>query len=271
MAGTGKKWLIGCGAGCGLIILLNILIFVGAGVFIARPMNKVAESQKILSKELGKAADFIPEADGLTPERMEIFLAVRDRLIPSCEKFEKAAVGFQAMEELDKGEDDPSLGEVFKGLGKFMGSFKGMVVEMSEVMKIRNEALMEMGMGMGEYTWIYVLSYNSWLGFSPNTGVEEDSGEFTARQKNLISDLMEHHAGSLSSSGREEEAEIWRREQKKLDWNDDGVPFDEESLPAEIRTALEPYRTRLLELYCEPMSEFDLGMIKKKGMSIHSN
>ena len=31
----------------------------------------------------------------------------------------------------------------------------------------RNEALLAQGMGLGEYTWIYALTYHVWLGHAP--------------------------------------------------------------------------------------------------------
>ena len=271
MAGTGKKWLIGCGVGCGVTILLNIFLFVGAGIFFTRPMNKAATSQKDLTEAFGTPGQYVPEAGSLTPARIEIFLAVRARLLPSCEEFENVVFGFQAMEKLDNNEEEPSMGEIFKGLGKVMGSIKGLAMEMGEVLEIRNKALLEMDMGMGEYTWIYVLSYNSWLGYAPNVGIDSDGGEFSSREQKLIVDLMDSHAESLEASGRLDEAQIWRSESKKLGWSDGGIPFADSSLPEEIRAVLEPYRVRLEASYCEAMSEFDLGLIEKKGLSFHSN
>ncbi len=272
MAGTGKKWLIGCGVGCGVVILLNIILFLGAGVFFARPMNKAVSSQKKLSEVHGEPNDYVPAVDSLTPQRIEAFLAVRRELMPSCEEFEEIAGGFAAMDELDNGGEDPSTKEVFKGLGKVMSSIGGLVTTMSEVMELRNEALLEQDMGMGEYTWIYVLAYNSWLGFKPNTGIDSsDGGNFNSREQGLIADLMEAYAGALVEVGRSEEAEIWHREVEKMDWSETGVPFSGRSLPPEISGALEAYRTRLEDVYCAPMSEFDLGQIKKKGLSFHSN
>ena len=271
MAGTGKKWLIGCGVGCGVIILLNIFFFVGAGIYFTRPMNKAVDSQKKLNEVLGPANEYVPEIGSLTPARMETFLAVRAELLPSCEEFEKVASGFQAMDELGDQEEEPSMGELFKGLGQVMGSVKGLVMEMSEVLEIRNVALLEQGMGMGEYTWIYVLSYNSWLGNAPNVGIDSDGGNFSSREQRLIVDLMENHAESLASAGRADDAQIWFDEIKKLEWDDGGVPFANGVVPLEIRMVLEGYRSRLEESYCAPMSEFDLGELKKKGMSYHSD
>lgn len=272
MAGTGKKWLIGCGAGCGITILLNIIMVIGAGFLFTQPMNKAASSQKELTAAYGEPNDFVPAVDGLTAERIESFLAVRTRLMPSCAKFEDIVGGFEAMDELDKGGDEPSAKEIFQGLGKVMGSVKGLVMEMGEVLEIRNDALMVEDMGLGEYTWIYVLSYNSWLGYAPNTGIDNaDGGDFSSRERGLVEDLMNAHADALAEIGRSAEAELWRKELEKLDYSDSGIPFENGSLPLEITGALEGYRSRLEESYCAPMSEFDLGVIKKKGMSFHAN
>ncbi len=272
MAGTGKKWLIGCGVGCGVTILLNIILFVGAGFLFTKPMTKAANSQKELTAAYGVPNDFVPEVGGLTPQKIEAFLAVRAELMPSCEEFEGVAGGFAAMDELDQGGDEPSAKEIFMGLGKVMGSVKGLVMEMGEVLEIRNHALMAEDMGLGEYTWIYVLAYNSWLEYEPNTGIDSsDGGSFSSREQGLIEDLMNAHAGALAEAGRNDEAELWREEADKLDWSDTGVPFQNSELPKEITDALESYRSRLESSYCAPMSEFDLGVIKKKGMSFHAN
>ena len=272
MAGTGKKWLIGCGVGCGVTILLNIILFAGAGFLISQPMNKAVNSQKKLTEAFGKPNDFVPGADSLTPQRLEAFLAVRQVLIPSCEECEDIADGFAVMEELDSGGDEPSTKEIFQGLGKVMGSVKGLATQMGEVMELRNEALMEQEMGMGEYTWIYVLAYNSWLSYEPNTGIEKTGGgNFNVRERSLIEDLLMAHADALANAGRFEEVEVWRKEVEKMDWSDSGIPFEGIALPREITMVLEAYRSRLEEAYCPPMSEFDLGQIKKKGLSFHSN
>lgn len=272
MAGTGKKWLIGCGVGCGVTILLNIIMFVGAGVLISRPMNEAVNSQKELAELHGSPNDYVPGVDSITPQRIEAFLAVRQELMPSCSKFKDIAGGFEAMDDLDQGGEEPSAKEIFQGLGKVMGSVKGIIMEMGEVMELRNEALMEQEMGMGEYTWIYVLAFNSWLGYEPNTGIEStDGGNFSPREKGLIEDLMNTHAEALAEAGRSEEAALWREEAETLDWSDTGIPFEGDLLPVEISTALEKYRSRLEEAYCVPMSEFDLGQIKRTGLSFHSN
>jgi len=153
-----------------------------------------------------------------------------------------------------------------------MGAVKGLVTEMGEIMEIRNEALVEQEMGMGEYTWIYVLAFNSWLGYEPNTGIEStDGGSFSQREQDLIEGLLYAHADALAAAGRLDDAELWKNEAESLGWSDTGVPFSDGSLPLEITRVLETYRSRLEAVYCPPMSEFDLGQIEKNGMSFHAD
>lgn len=270
MASTGKKWLIGCGAGCGFIILVNIILFVGAGFMLTQPMNKAVNSQEELVEVMGEPEDFVPSVDGLSPGRIQAFLAVRQELMPHCEELEKIAGNFQAMEELDE-VDEPSTKEIFQGLGKVFGGIKGMVTEMGRVIEVRNYALLEQEMGLGEYTWIYVLTYYSYLGYEPNTGIEDEGGGLNHREKGLMEDLMKNHAEALRDAGFGERAQVWLDEADKLDWLDSGVPFDGGDLPEEVLLVLESYRLRLEESYCPPMADMDLGQIEKKGMSFHSH
>ena len=84
MAGAGKKWLLGCGIGCGLIVL----VFAGIGTVGYFGVKKFADrAEKIeatfdrMDAEYGQPSDFVPELDGSVPgHRMEVFLAVRDEM-----------------------------------------------------------------------------------------------------------------------------------------------------------------------------------------------
>ena len=63
MAGTGRKWLIGCGVGCGAVVLLGILLSVGGSLYMMRPFNKAVEAQKALEVEFGSRDSYIPPAE----------------------------------------------------------------------------------------------------------------------------------------------------------------------------------------------------------------
>lgn len=272
MAGSGKKWLIGCGVGCAAFTLLMILITVGGGILMMRPFNNAVDNQKELTAKYGAREDYIPLPDSITPDRIKRFLTVRMELMTHCDEFLEISGSFQKMEELDKQGEDPPIGEVLKGVGNIMGSVFSVAGEIGALNASRNNELLKNGMGLGEYTWIYILVYNSWLGHSPNTGLEGDGeGRFSASEIELMGQLMNNHARALEEVGRTKEANLWRDEVGRLKRSEGGVPFCSGNLPIEITAALTPYRSKFENSYCEAMAEFELGRVKKKGLTFHSD
>ena len=271
MAGTGKKWLIGCGAGCAASVLLSILLSVGGALFMTRPMNKAVDAQKVLTAEFGTREDFTPPPR-LRPGRIKVFLAVRREVMVSCDKFQDFMADFQAMDELDNGEGEPEVGQVLGGLKGVMGSVFGLVGALGETTRIRNQALKDNGMGMGEYTWIYILGFNSYLGKAPNTGIDSREGRgYHGSMLRLISTLMENHALALEEAGNPKAAEIWRDEIARLKRVDEGVPFSEGRLPDDLAEAFAPFRKHLEKYYCPALAEIDLDRIEKRGMSFQAH
>ena len=261
MAGTGKKWLVGCGVGCGSLILISILFSVVGGFFFMRPLDRAVESQKVLADVYGEFDGFRPPAR-LDPERITIFVTIRRDMMSLCPKFEAITARFRAMDEIDDTED-PSPGQIFQGLKGVMGAVFGMGQAMGEVLQVRNEALQEHGMGLGEYTWIYVMT--------PNTGIDRPEGAgYRGHKLGVIVTLMGNHAEVLDAAGRLEDAAVWRNEAGRLQRVDEGVPFAGGALPASLARSLAPYRDHLEKTYCPAMAEFDLDRIEKKGMSYHT-
>lgn len=271
MAGTGKKWLIGCGVGCAAFMLIGIVLTVGGGFLMMRPFNQAVDQQAELIEIYGHRQDYVPSPDGITRDRLKSFLAVRASLEDYCDRFDEIAQSFREMEKLDTADEEPPMGDILKGVGNVMGSAFSMAGEIGNFTAQRNTALLAHEMGMGEYTWIYVLTYNSWLGYEPNTGFEGDQSEgFSDRESRVIKQLMLNHAEALEKVGRQEEAKIWRDEAGRLSRSEGRVPFASGNLPSEISSALIPYRTRLEGAYCPAMSQFDLNQVKKRGLSIQS-
>lgn len=269
---TGKKWLIGCGVGCGAFILLGILISVGGSLFMMRPFNKALDAQKVLVEEFGSREAYVPGPQGITVDRMEKFLAVRRALTPMCEEFRKIGDSFAAMDELDKGGKDPSKGEVLKAVGSLTGDIFGMVGNIGEFTRLRNEALLANDMSLGEYAWIYVLAYNSWLGHVPNQDFDEKEGRgYSSSERKLMQTLVLNHAEALAEAGLEEKAALWEEEAGRMKRSESGVPFQDREPPGELIRQFLPFEMELTEIYCEATSSFELNRIKKKGFSIHTD
>lgn len=270
MAGSGKKWLLGCGLGCGIPILVSIVLTIGGGIVMMKPFTKAIDSQKELVAAHGQREDFVPAADGLTAERLEKFMAVRRELMPLCASFSEIGEKFHKLDNLDEGDEGPSKGELFSAIGDVMGAAFGIAGNIGRFTQTRNEALLAQDMALGEYIWIYILVYNSWLGYAPNTDFDsEGDSEFGASDRRIIRQLMRNHARALAEAGLAADAAAWGAEADHLERSDgDGVPWKEQELPAKVAAVFEPYRTALDELFCAPTAAFEFSQMKKKGFSI---
>ncbi len=274
VAGTGKKWLLGCGLGCGIPIILSIVLSVGGSMMMMKPFDRAVDAQKKLEGSYGVREDFVPAATGLTADRVRIFMAVRQSLVPMCEEFEEIGRKFERLDDMDSDGEEPSKGEIFGAVGDMMGAAFGIAGNIGRFTEARNEALLAEGMGLGEYIWIYTLVYNSWLEYPPNTDFsEEDAGGGYGRSdQKLIRKLMRNHAGALAGAGESAAAEAWEAEAGFLERRDgSGVPWVENDLPEGLVAEVEPFRADLEELYCAASSAFEFSRMKKKGLSITSD
>ena len=272
MAGSGKKWLVGCGVGCGAAVLLGILLSVGGSLYMMQPFNKAVDAQKALEAEFGTREAYIPPAEGITPDRLEAFIAVRRALVPMCEEFRKIGDSFAAMDELDKGGDEPSKGEIFIAIGGLTGNIFGMVGNIGRFTEQRNQALLDGGMSLGEYIWIYVLVYNSWQGQVPNRDFDGDAkGDMSAKEQKVVRTLVRKHAEALASAGMVAEAALWEDEADRMKRSETGVPFKDGHLPEGLTRVFQPYSGKLESLYCAATSSFEMNRIKKKGLTISSD
>ena len=84
MASKRSKWLIGCGAGCGLVVILLIAIVVAGTAYLRNSFQGVGEAERSyreLVSRYGEVEEFVPPPDGAVPaDRVELFLSVRESL-----------------------------------------------------------------------------------------------------------------------------------------------------------------------------------------------
>ncbi|MCP4571648.1 MAG: hypothetical protein GY838_04795 [bacterium] len=266
MAGTGRKWLVGCGVGCAVTALLGIIITVGGGLLMSRPLNRAASTQEELTERYGDRSAYRPPLEGLDRHQLKRFIAVRRDLQPLCVDFREIGDRFRAMDEMDSGNDDPGAGEVIKAVGGVMGAAFGMAGKLGTFSETRNKALLAQEMSLGEYAWIYVLAYNSWLAHPPNESFEEgETGLYSRAERRTLHTLLDQHADDLAEAGRLAESRLWRGEAELVMERSAGAPFTTEGLPLEIRAELEAFRHKLEDLYCPDTASFEWSQVKKKG------
>ena len=171
MARKGSVWLYGCGIGCVVAGLGLCALFMTGWFFIRNMLGgfEQAESARIkLEQAHGAPSTFTPWPGGTLPaDRLQIFLVVRERLAPHratlSGNYRKLPVTASQMKELDQAR---GFDKLVKGL--FVGRDAiSLVQEMGRYAGRRDEALLESGMGMGEYMYLYAVAYYSWLGHSP--------------------------------------------------------------------------------------------------------
>jgi hypothetical protein len=288
MAGAGKKWLIGCGIGCGLFVLVmggvGTVGYFGVKKFGDRA-DRIEGTFDQMDAEYGQPSDFVPEIDGRVPgHRMEVFLAVRDEM---GEVQQEVSDLFRTLD----GEGDAGVVDKVKAGMKFIPSLLIFIEE-------RNNIMLNLGMGVGEYQYIYSLAYYGLLGKDPSDGPgfnvvtddedsdrdswhwdikagEDDEEDIAAKREREVrrfvnkvqSHVVKNQLEALDTAGSVEglDFDIWRaelaaeaaamdRESLRFLW--------EEGLPAQIRDSLEPYRVRLDATYNDMTSILEMGLVE---------
>jgi len=265
-------WLKSCAIGCGVFTVVSIMLMIGCGVSFMRPFKDAVGVREELEAEYGTQEDYRPSIDGvIAPDRIEAFLGVREALRGECEVIGEIFGYFEKMEEMD---ETSSGGEkVSMVLGAARHVFQ-MPRAIGGYAGVRNTALLEQGMGLGEYTFIYVLSYYSML---QKDVIAEDlkiNDENTSdRVRRTLREMLRHQLEDLRAAGSDPDFEITLRDEIiRLDENDNALPW-QNGLPPATLASIEPFRTRIDTLWCAPASPFALSINRQgnKGFSITSD
>jgi hypothetical protein len=288
MAGAAKKWLTGCGIGCGLLLVLSL----GAGTIgyigVRKAMDRgegIEEGFDRLRAEYGGPAEYVPGPDGSVPTgRMEVFLAARRSMA------EERKTAGDVLRVLDGQEVDG-------GQPNFIQKAKAgiqLIPAMMTFIEQRNDVLLTEGIGLGEYLYIYSLSYFNLLdkdltdgpsftltsddedndnrGFQWNAGPQGEKGDTREDRERTIrkylhriqlkmarNQLQNLDARGGSAEDRERlEAEIalMEAEPLRLLW--------ETGMPDVLRRSLEPYLDELDATYDPMINVLESGLVENE-------
>jgi len=278
LANKVPRWVIGCGVGCGLVLLfvvvIGILATVGSVSFFKKTFGGIAvaeASYQELIELAGSIEDYAPPPDGsVTPQRMELFLSVREALGPKQDELTAMFADFPPDEVLD---EKVSAGDVFK----IIGDLAGMVQPISEYVDLRHRALIEREMGIGEYLYIYSIAYHSWLGHSPEEGpvvTKETGGQVIGdpgdqlfdgedstygprkvrrRYRRYMLAMVQNQRDALPDGA---EREMLDRELRLFESNPGRVLW-QDGVPLAIEASLTPFRARLDATYRRDTNLFE--------------
>ena len=160
----------------------------------------------------------------------------------------------------------------------------GLVPQIAEFLKFRNQALLDAKMGMGEYYYIYTISYFSWMGKLPEDGPdfevtgEEDSGvrlgemdieemreerrdSMLRRLHRTLLPMLQNQHEKLMARGLSDSQSEWKdllkAEIQAMEEDRFRLPW-EDGLPDVIKASLDPYRDRLEQNYNTMTNPFEL-------------
>ncbi|HKY34060.1 MAG TPA: hypothetical protein VJV23_16140 [Candidatus Polarisedimenticolia bacterium] len=288
---AGKKasvWLWGCGAGCGLLVLLLVVMGAAAGFYFKRltsGFDQAVKDASSLEQRHGAPETFTPSADGSIPaERMEAFLSVREAMGPvrvtlaeAFRKLPSTPAQIQDLEKksgLDKFWTILSVGRVAVDFGSGMGEF----------FRARSQALLDAEMGMGEYGYIYAMAYWSWLGRSSSGGPgpspatvpsfgeggAEGGAEFhllgagvQARLRGQLLQMLRNQLAALPDGADPEWRDSLAAEVAALEEDPSRIPWSG-AIPGPLAASLEPYRERLLRTYDPRLDPFELASPRQR-------
>jgi hypothetical protein len=256
-----SKWLLGCGIGCTALVMIALGLM-GGGLYyfsqLGGGVDKAIEIRGTLTERHGDPEAYAPAPDGALPaERLETFVQVRQALLPMCPRFEGS---FGRLDEMDEQEDISSR-ELF---GVFR-SIMGIVPLISEFYQARNQALLDAGMGLGEYTYLYVLAYHAGEGAHPEYDVgRRVRGDFIRYLKAQAEAGASPEFPDVTPYREALAAEI-----AALESDERRVPW-EDGLPEVLAASLEPYREALDDTACRAADEMALSVTERGGLTIQS-
>jgi hypothetical protein len=281
MSSNSSKWLTGCAIGCGALVVLAIILGTSGYVFIKSKLQRFEEAKTAVSEleaKYGKAQDFTAESDGsIKPERIKAFLAVRDNTAPIRQKL------MESLEHISQETRRARGGEksFWEGM-KIISEGIGVIPALGEFYAARARALLDAQMGMGEYCYLYVIAYYSWLGKAPEDGPDfrlaggeqasiEASGREDVREerryrmvqwiRRMFLPMLRNQLARLKSSELTEARQSWRKilesEIAALEANRDRLPW-QDGLPEVLESSLRPFRAQVDSSYSVILNPLEL-------------
>lgn len=268
-----STWKSRVAIGCGLILALGVvLIVVGTywfgGLYVRA--GKAEDAAKALVERFGEADAFTPSPDGaVAPDRLDAFLAVRRKLQEQCPRLEEVVGRFDAIRRADETDQKPSVGEVF---GMLRGGIS-LGPALSDYLQARNEGLLEAGMGVGEYSYIYVLAYLSGPRRSLGRATAfDEKGEMGGSKRGTFVGMLRRRAAALRAAPAGDAAMLAALEAEiaALDRDEARRPWPD-GLPEPARGTIEARRAELDAAFCGAGMSFDLATIERRGPSVQIN
>ena len=260
-----RLWGKGLALGCGVLVLIPlVLAFVIAGRTCA-PLGAAREAQTQLEERYGLPGSFTPVADGsLSTERIRVFLQVRHGLAETCQQFESIMGSIKTLEKLDG--QNPSAEEIAAATGGLAQTAMGITPLLGKFFEARNRTLLDHGMGLGEYSYLFAVAYRQQL-LDPlhlSSVFAEDRPLAPDATSTLLQILenqaREYHEIHQDRSLFDEEIAAMQDDPDRLLW--------QEGQPAPLAESLAPHRSELNAAFCGATAALDTNLSSIRAIVI---
>jgi hypothetical protein len=280
-----NKWLLGLGIGCGGVVVIIVVLVIGGYLFVRNATRGFRESDELMKSvaaKYGRAEDYCPDPGGTIPAgRLEAFLAVREASAPARAKVEEGLGSL--MRTRESGSRDRSPAAVFQAVKTGVG----LAPEISDYLKARAQGMLDKGMGAGEYDYLYIVVYYSWLKKTPMDGGafqlgpgrgasdpdDQDALAVTRdlrlkRVQQLALPMLRCQLAKLGPPTAGAPKDKWREalaaEVKALEADHYRIPW-QDGVPAEVDASLRPYRDRFEASFGRMTDIFEVGSNRRRG------
>jgi hypothetical protein len=268
---SAKQWFQGCAIGCGALVVVSIFLLAGFTLSMRGAFEDAREDRDVLVERFGAPDDYTPAVDGCVPgDRLIAFLAVREAM--AAVHAEVASVDnemgdFDALAE----DGDPPMRVALPAVARLTKAMLGLPKVFGEIEKTRNSALVEAGMGLGEYTYIYAMSYHDQL-VDPEPNVYLFGGSAAnGRVRDELRGMIRRQLETAEAESPDDDAwsSVLAAELASLETDEARIPW-EDGLPPSIAVCIDPFRERLDATYSAAAAEFDLlnSEVKRGGLAI---
>lgn len=260
--GGGRGWLWGCGIGCAALLFVALALAGSCFVMlrsVSGHFETATRADDDLARRFGEAQDFTPWPDGVPPApRIEAFLAVREACQPVRAKLAQVLDKLPLDRDKAREIESQSRGEKLRTMLGLTRSVMGLGTRLGEFFAARNQALLDAGMGLGEYRYIHFVAYAASAAPSraPDRAIREDALGLLRRQL----EALPADDGPAARAWRDRLA----AEVRALEADADRRPW-QDGLPEPIAAALAPHRARLDATYDPATASFELGRTKQQG------
>jgi hypothetical protein len=267
-----KHW--GCvkqtAIGCVVLIVLAVVFPIVLGVMMMSPFNRAVDARIDIEQRFGPQEAFVPPPTGApTVERLEAFLEVRRALSVTCADFGHMEEQVRELESLDDQEEVSRLAVMKQALSTSK-SMMGMGPLIGNFFEIRNQTLLDTEMGLGEFTYLYVLAYREQILDPPEDLQLLGPRAVNRRVRRALVAMLENQLQVLrDSEAAADEIAALEIEIAALEEDSARIPW-QEGIPQAITDALAPYREELDTLHCPATAPLELMLNEKRGPAVET-